>query len=1212
MKFILFGLSALSLLFTQVMSVEDGTYTIYLKSRTFTPEPGFLVDDILNQPGAPTSGLIHLYLQFLSVPTVAQRGTVEGLGFEFVAFIGSPGGVGIHIMASDVSVLPDVSNLPNARWAGPIEAMDKVDPRLRDPNYDLTHATIPEVPVFDVNGTPESTENGGARIALNIQFYLFVTEQEASDIIVSLGGEVLGYDPSANLFLAAFQFDLEETIAAQDSVLYVSVVDPPLQEQNDDAIAAANVLPLTMAPYNLDGTGVTITVYDGGIVDDHPDFDARVLQRDLDPAETTRSHAIHVCGTCCGDGANSNGFDTAGNQNPGTQNQWRGVAPGVMIRSFGNAGGLFTNNAHLAGDFTTAINNGIDLATMSLGSGNTNNCANLGFYSAGAAQVDGIVTGTINGQRLIYFVAAGNLNNDVPLCAGANPDFDLITSPATAKNTITVGAINSVGNTMTDFSGWGPTDDGRVKPDIVAPGCTNDQVVPIRRIISTDIIDVTQPGDAGPNGNLDPGETQHVYRGKCGTSMATPLAAGIAALLIEQWQMFNGAGTRPLPHTVKAIMIHTAQDLGRAGPDYEFGWGAVDAQAAVDLVIADDTADLIQIRNSVQGDVDTFMFNSCGTEDVRVTLVWDDPPAAVGAAIALVNDLDLRLTTPAGVILQPLVLNPAMPQMAAVPGNDAVNNVEMIIAPGQCGMWQATVTGTRVGGGGQDYTLITPNDPAGPPGLTCPADTTVSCGGDSTSVATGMATAMATCGVLDPITESDAGSLCDGLIIRTWTARNNYGQATCNQVITPDYNIDPVIDCPADVTIECIEDNLPSNTGVATATNECGPVEVVPSDGMLSGACGGSFTRAWIAINECDNIDTCDQVITVDDTIAPEITCPPDATIKKCGDDISSARLGTATANDNCIGEVTITESDRSVSSETDKNCPDFIIRTWTATDECGNENTCEQVIQYEAKPPSTSYLCFSGENSVEIQGKGLQSIDSLEIGDFVRVHGDNKYAQVYSLGHWNKQHEADFIQITAKSTTAETTIEATANHLLYALNGSTFKAIPASDVKVGDLMVTADGTPARVIQIGKVKRSGVFAPFTTTGDIIVSGLVASNYATIYNEQEVGFPVSFQWMAHAFTGIHRMACRVNFDWCKNEAYTADGIPTWIGTWHAWFGPQGTGVQTVIMALMLPTLLAVSILENMFQSSVMLCIFLLSGFAFAIAKKRGKVWKAKSV
>ena len=76
-----------------------------------------------------------------------------------------------------------------------------------------------------------------------------------------------------------------------------------------------------------------------------------------------------------------------------------------------------------------------------------------------------------------------------------------------------------------------------------------------------------------------------------------------------------------------------------------------------------------------------------------------------------------------------------------------------------------------------------------------------------------------------------------------------------------------------------------------------------------------------------------------------------------------------------------------------------------------------------------------------------MVSIYSLKIGDWVGVHGDNKlYAQVYSLGHWNKHQEADFFQITAKSAAAESTIEATADHLLYVLSACTLKTIPASD----------------------------------------------------------------------------------------------------------------------------------------------------------------------
>jgi hypothetical protein len=120
-----------------------------------------------------------------------------------------------------------------------------------------------------------------------------------------------------------------------------------------------------------------VLVYDGGQVDAaHPDFGARIIQND---GSAISEHATHVAGTVGGSGANSNGTDSAGNANGGTATQWMGMAPSVNIRSFGTSGGAADfydgNGGDLNADFTTAINNGIDLATMSLG----NNVVRWGY-----------------------------------------------------------------------------------------------------------------------------------------------------------------------------------------------------------------------------------------------------------------------------------------------------------------------------------------------------------------------------------------------------------------------------------------------------------------------------------------------------------------------------------------------------------------------------------------------------------------------------------------------------------------------------------------------------------------------------------------------------------------------------------------------------------------------------------------------------------------
>src|SRR5262249_31750874 len=140
-------------------------------------------------------------------------------------------------------------------------------------------------------------------------------------------------------------------------------------------------------------------------------------------------------------------------------------------------------------------------------------CDRSGLYTATAAQMDGFAHGAINGtngrsQPLIFTIAAGNergIRNpaNTPLCG----DYVSLDSPAAAKDPIIVGSTHSDTATVTDSSSWGPTQDGRLKPDIVAPGCNTDGA---KRITSTAV-----------GGGYTP---------MCGTSMATPLVAAVNAL----------------------------------------------------------------------------------------------------------------------------------------------------------------------------------------------------------------------------------------------------------------------------------------------------------------------------------------------------------------------------------------------------------------------------------------------------------------------------------------------------------------------------------------------------------------------------------------------------------------------------------------------------------------------------------------------------------
>jgi hypothetical protein len=145
--------------------------------------------------------------------------------------------------------------------------------------------------------------------------------------------------------------------------------------------------------------------------------------------------------------------------------------------------------------------------------------------------------------------------------------------------------------------------------------------------------------------------------------------------------------------------------------------------------------------------------------------------------------------------------------------------------------------------------------------------------------------------------------------------------------------------------------NSPSvQLGIALATDNCDLFPVVTFTDDLSGLteCSetGTFTRTWMATDGCGRSATCDQVITVVDTTPPEITCPPDQNVE-CGD---LSALEPATATDLCdTSTITPTFEDEFG----DGGCDD-IMRTWTAMDACGNENSCVQTLSVIDEAPPT------------------------------------------------------------------------------------------------------------------------------------------------------------------------------------------------------------------------------------------------------------------
>ena len=296
-----------------------------------------------------------------------------------------------------------------------------------------------------------------------------------------------------------------------------------------------------------------------------------------------------------------------------------------------------------------------------------------------------------------YLVNNGNAVSTQP--RNDQIHFDQIVAGAqTAKNTLTVAAAGILKTVytrpedvkLTYFSSWGPTDDGRIKPDITG--------------IGLQILSASNTSDSS-----------YVY--ESGTSHSSPNVAGSLLLLQEYYAQLN-AGKFMRAATLKGLAIHTAEETGSSlGPDYRFGWGLLNAERAARIINKSDLTSLLDERTLNQGETYTLPVVASGKGPLRLTICWNDPegtPTVVSKANVndrtpkLVNDLDMRLANGSQTNL-PWTLNPDQPNQAAAPGDNIRDNVEQIYianpVPGRTYTLTISHKGT-LSGTKQDYSLL--------------------------------------------------------------------------------------------------------------------------------------------------------------------------------------------------------------------------------------------------------------------------------------------------------------------------------------------------------------------------------------------------------------------------------------------------------------------------------------------------------------------------
>lgn len=420
---------------------------------------------------------------------------------------------------------------------------------------------------------------------------------------------------------------------------------------------------------NLSGAGFTAGVWDSGKVrSTHQEFsnDKIILGDDY---TSLSSHATHVSGTIISAGIDSK---SKGIAYKGTAKTFYWDSDISEMANFASEGFLVSNHSY-----------GYTLGGL----------ANwrFGAYDQTSRDYD-MISDLFPYYQIV--VAAGNSRNLIHPQITAKNGFDLLTGSTLSKNCLVVGAVNYVDNhagpssiIISSFSNYGPTDDGRIKPDIVAKG------VGVYSTISTSDI---------------------AYDSLNGTSMAAPSITGLILLLQEHYKNLNGTFMKA--STVKGLICHTASEAGYySGPDYEYGWGLANGKEAATLISNNGIKSLIKEETLLNNAVYTKTFSIDTAQPLSVSITWTDPVGAITASgvedsrnPVLINNLDLKLIKD-GFVFYPWKLNPEIVNQPATNSSDnEVDNIEKVfIDKAEPGTYiiQVSHKGSLLNGS-QDFSLI--------------------------------------------------------------------------------------------------------------------------------------------------------------------------------------------------------------------------------------------------------------------------------------------------------------------------------------------------------------------------------------------------------------------------------------------------------------------------------------------------------------------------
>ncbi len=226
-----------------------------------------------------------------------------------------------------------------------------------------------------------------------------------------------------------------------------------------------------------------------------------------------------------------------------------------------------------------------------------------------------------------------------------------------SKNSIVFGCIDQ-NEVIMPFSSKGPAYDGRIKPELTAFSSQ-------------------------------------------GTSNSTALATGIITLMKQHFKTLNNVSL--MNALTKAILINSAKDLGNKGPDFTYGYGNINADKSLKTI----SENRIISGNLISGQTNSHTITlPSNAKSLKITLVWNDLPAAINSNISLVNDLDIEVISPDNTTFLPWILNPDFPDQPAIRGKDKINNIEQVtVEKPVSGSYTINVTGSYVSNTSQEYSI---------------------------------------------------------------------------------------------------------------------------------------------------------------------------------------------------------------------------------------------------------------------------------------------------------------------------------------------------------------------------------------------------------------------------------------------------------------------------------------------------------------------------